>query len=157
MKLRGQPCVKRHTCSKPGLKGGRFGILNLLVSTVCKFFLCAVICSRYLLSRQVCKKTEGILFFMKDDPVISILQKIDSALASPRRMETFRFLEARQGKMRCINYKQTTPNRMKYFLIKPKFSFQTAPLTALFPHVPENHDEGGTQGYRPPVNCMGCL
>lgn len=75
MRLTCQLCVKRHKYSSSVIKAWRFGILNLLISIVYKFFLCAVICSRYLISRQVYKKTEGTLFFIKDDPRISILQK----------------------------------------------------------------------------------
>lgn len=70
-----QLCVKRYKYSNSVTKGCRFGILNLLISTVYKIFLHAVICSRYLISRQVYKKTEGILFFIKDDPAISIALK----------------------------------------------------------------------------------
>lgn len=67
-----QLCVKRYKYSNSVIKGCRFGILNLLISIVYKIFLHVVICSRYLISRQVYKKTEGILFFIKDDPAVSI-------------------------------------------------------------------------------------
>ena len=120
MRLTCQGYVKRHKYSSSVVKAWRFGILNLLISIVYKFFLCPVICSRYSVSRQVYKKTEGTLYFTKDDPGNLNLSKTDSVFGFPGRMETFRFLEARKGKMKSINCKQTTSNRMKYFLIKSK-------------------------------------
>ena len=41
--------------------------------------------------------------------------------------------------MRRINYKQTAPNRMKYFLIKSKLQFQKVPLAAPLLHISKNH------------------
>lgn len=52
-------------------------------------------------------------------------------------METLRSLEARKGKMRSINYKQTAPNR-----IKSKLQFQKVPLAAPLLHISKNHRKG---------------
>ena len=115
MKLTCQLCVRRYKYSNSVIKGRRSGILNLLISNVHKLLFHAVIGPSYLTSRRVYKKTESMLFFLKDDPTISIPSKIHSAFGSPGRRETFRFFRRKEGEMKCRNYKQTTPKRMKCF------------------------------------------
>lgn len=73
MRLTCQLCVRRYKYSNSVLKGCRSGILNLLISIVYKFFFHAAICSKCLISRRVHKKTEDMLFFIKDDPMVSII------------------------------------------------------------------------------------
>lgn len=59
-------------------------------------------------------------------------------------MEPLRFLEARKGKMRRINYKQTAPNRIKSQLL-----FQKVPLAAPLLHISKNHRKGGISPWDP--------
>ena len=73
MRFTCQLCVKKYKYSDSVRKGWRVGILNLLISIVYKLLIHTVTSSRYLISRRVYKKTESILFFIKDDPTISIL------------------------------------------------------------------------------------